>query len=47
MKIPAKRNAVRFSDNAQELPILTKDMDLIENLVRLEETMSSSEKPVV
>ena len=44
VKIPAKNQAVRFSENAEELPILTKDQDLIECLVRLEEHMSSTEK---
>ena len=46
VKIPAKRQAVKFSDNAQELPILTKDMDLFDNLVRKEECLSTSEHPV-
>ena len=38
--------AVRYSDNPQELPILTKDMDLIENLVRKETQNSTSESQV-
>lgn len=46
IKIPAKRSAVRFSDNAQELPILTKDLDLFENLVRKEEYLCSSQTPI-
>ena len=46
IKIPAKRLAVKFSDNAQELPILTKDQDLIERIVRREESLASSSKPI-
>ena len=46
IKIPAKQLAVKFSENAQELPILTKDQDLIERIVRREESLASSSKPI-
>ena len=39
--------AVSFKDNPQELPILTKDMDLIEKLVRKETQSSTAAQQVV
>jgi len=47
LKIPAKSVAVRFQDNPQELPILTNDMDLFENLVQKEQELSCSKVPIV
>lgn len=46
IRIPAKRNSVHFSENKQELPILTKDMDPFMNLVTLEEELSTSNRPI-
>jgi len=46
IKIPAARLAVKFSENAQELPILTRDSDFIERIVRREESLASSSKPI-
>ena len=47
VKIPASQVAVRFQDNPQELPILTKDMDLFESLVEIEQELSTSQTPIV
>lgn len=47
VRIPCSNKAVRFSDNKQELPILTKDLELFENLVRQEESLSASDGKVV
>ena len=46
IKIPAKQQAVRYSENNHDLPILTKDLDLLMNLVKLEEQLSTSRTPV-
>ena len=46
VKIPAKNCSVRYSENPQELPILTREHDPIDCLVNKEEQCSCSEKPV-